>query len=275
MNYRLARSLTIIMMLIGLNENIYPKPSRILQKTKKLIDRNFVKPINKALDNSITSSTQIFNTFLNNIHKVPGHNLYRSKQLTYKQEKDLIRSKNIRIVIGLRGIHPEASWYREQKRAAQETGATFVCAKTSENSLPPMHELLIMLAIIHNPKAVINNGYDLEKNPCKYVLDPNASTKDNFGNEISIKANCKAGVDRTGMFCALFILERELKNNMSDSQTKKILKKAQNQLYIKYGHLSLVHPTMDKFIKDWWTLRKNNSLQRAIELYTPFNNRLF
>ncbi|MCK4265096.1 hypothetical protein KAW80_01930 [Candidatus Babeliales bacterium] len=227
--------------------------------------------LKKIFHGPVIDTSKVFEAFNDNFHKVSGLEIFRSEQLGYKKEKNYLQSKNIQLTINLRGHHPESGWYRDQARAAKDSGATFICANTSANSYPSMHALLIMLAVIKNPRGVIENQKDAQKNPTKYIFAPNASTTDSWGNIIKIKANCMAGVDRTGMFCALAVIERSPIERMNDRQAKEILKKAQAQLTLKYKHFKFMHYEMKDFIEDWWNLRKSKSLKHALEMYKPIN----
>ncbi len=208
----------------------------------------------------------ILDRIKDNFHKVDGYELYRSRQLGYQKEKKYIQAKGIKIILGLRGAYPNVSWWEQQKKAADETGATFICAQTSKSRYPSLHSLLIMLAVIHNPKGVINNAEDVQKNPLKYVFDSKASTKDDIGRKIPIKVNCQFGADRTSLFCALFVMEREfLKNNIQT--TDYILKRGKKEYRLKHGHVRMASPKINKFVNEWWKIRDGKSLEQALEIY--------
>ena len=56
---------------------------------------------------------------------VPGE-LYRSAQMGGASVASMVREHRIRTVLNLRGSHPESPWYRDERAATLEAGATQV-----------------------------------------------------------------------------------------------------------------------------------------------------
>jgi protein tyrosine phosphatase (PTP) superfamily phosphohydrolase (DUF442 family) len=56
---------------------------------------------------------------------VPGR-VYRSGQMSARQMTDTVRSRGIRTVLNLRGPNPDQAWYRDERAAVLDAGATQV-----------------------------------------------------------------------------------------------------------------------------------------------------
>ena len=138
----------------------------------------------------------------------------------------------------------------------------------SEHSFPSRENLLTMLSVIHNPHGILKNPSLIKENPLKLIFNNNASITNEKGQRIPIKVNCRMGADRTGLFCSLYAIERNWHKNMNNKEAKNLFKKAKKQLSFRYGHIKFLCPKMDKFIKKWWNIRKNNDLKTTIDLYT-------
>ncbi|MCK4264846.1 hypothetical protein KAW80_00645 [Candidatus Babeliales bacterium] len=208
---------------------------------------------------------RVFNSLKYNFHKVSGGALYRSMQLSYRRESEFNFRNNIKISLNLRGEHFEERWWRGQKSAADDLGVVFVNIPVSKRSYPSLYSLSVMLAVIHNPRGILEDPEGFKKDPLKYVFDPNGSTVDEFGKEIPIKVNCQFGADRTGMFCALFIIERELRRGVKP--TAILFRKAKRQMSLLYRSPQISNLVMNKFIGDWWRIRRQCSLEEAIRFW--------
>ena len=208
-------------------------------------------------------SAASYNSTIYNVHKVEPYPLYRSRQLPYKKELEVIKKHGIQLLLNLR---PEEnrSWCDDQKQAAMETDTPLVFAGfESGKNYPNKHSLLIMLAVIHNTKEVLENPKDAQLYPSKYLFSPTASTMKD-GEEITIKVNCLQGADRTGLFSALYILEKffqtslYIKDNKYKIYEMTAYKKAKSQLSVWYKHSKFLFPAMDNFIDEWFELRLSN-----------------
>ncbi len=105
----------------------------------------------------------------------PGH-LYRSAQLPVGEFVSLAQQVGLRTVINLRGENVGQDWYDAQYKAAQKLGVGFINYRMSasrELTVEEMNELAQMLR--DAPKPVL--------------------------------IHCSSGSDRTGLACALFLLE--------------------------------------------------------------------
>lgn len=131
-----------------------------------------------------------------NFHEVSKDTLYRSGQLSASQFDKYIHKYGIKTVINLRGPSPQDKWYKEELASMQKNGVRhFDIDLTATKYVPPaMVDSMIMLAS-SAPKPIL--------------------------------VHCKAGSDRTGLFCAAWRYK-------IDHQQMKI---ASKQLSFFYGHI--------------------------------------
>jgi protein tyrosine phosphatase (PTP) superfamily phosphohydrolase (DUF442 family) len=107
---------------------------------------------------------------------VPGR-VYRSAQLTPGQLKSLIARHGIKTVVNLRGPNPNARWYRDERAASLDSGATQV-------DLPLASDMWLSRA---QARALLD------------VLD---------GAEAPFLIHCQWGAERTGLASAFVTLLR-------------------------------------------------------------------
>lgn len=111
-----------------------------------------------------------------NRHEVVPGLLYRSAQLPAAEFVGLAKRVGLRTVINLRGENAGRDWYDEQHRAAGELGVDFINYRMSasrELTVAQMTELAQILRQAPKPLLI----------------------------------HCGSGSDRTGLACALFLLE--------------------------------------------------------------------
>ena len=111
-----------------------------------------------------------------NQHEVVPGLLYRSAQLPAREFVGLAKQVGLRTVINLRGENVGREWYDDQFRAAGELGVDFINYRMSasrELSVAQMAELAEILRQAPKPLLI----------------------------------HCGSGSDRTGLACALFLLE--------------------------------------------------------------------
>jgi len=111
-----------------------------------------------------------------NRHEVAPGLLYRSAQLPVSEFVSLAKQARLKTVINLRGENVGQAWYDAQYRAAQELGIGFINYRMSasrELTGEQMSELAQVLRCAPKP----------------------------------ILIHCGSGSDRTGLACALFLLE--------------------------------------------------------------------
>lgn len=111
-----------------------------------------------------------------NQHEVVPGLLYRSAQLPAREFVGLAKQVGLRTVINLRGENVGREWYDDQFRAAGELGVDFINYRMSasrELSVAQMTELAQILRQAPKPLLI----------------------------------HCGSGSDRTGLACALFLLE--------------------------------------------------------------------
>jgi protein tyrosine phosphatase (PTP) superfamily phosphohydrolase (DUF442 family) len=111
-----------------------------------------------------------------NQHEVVPGLLYRSAQLPAREFVGLAKQVGLRTVLNLRGENAGRDWYDDQFRAAGELGVDFINYRMSasrELSVAQMTELAQILRQAPKPLLI----------------------------------HCGSGSDRTGLACALFLLE--------------------------------------------------------------------
>ncbi len=108
-----------------------------------------------------------------NIRETDPGRFYRSAQLKANTLEKLIKKKNIKTVINLRGENKGGEWYQNEIRVTQELGATHYDIGMGASRLPHKDDLKKLLAI-----------YETAERP--------------------ILIHCLAGADRTGEATAIY-----------------------------------------------------------------------
>lgn len=161
--------------------------------------------------------------YSNNFYTVTPGVLYRSKQLTDQEFYHFIKKHGIRTVINLRGKFTDARWYRSEIAVMKKYGLTHLDFKLSATDIVAPEKLDSIISLcMASPKPLL--------------------------------VHCKAGADRTGLFCAAWKLSVEGRPPAE----------ALRQLSIIFGHLPLpMNPTdaMDKSFHAYHQfLEKSNRL---------------
>jgi protein tyrosine/serine phosphatase len=155
----------------------------------------------------------------NNFHEVSKGKLFRSGQLTKNEFDKYIHKYNIKTVINLRGTSPQDKWYKEELTVAKENGICHLDFNlTATKYVHPQYiDSMLLLA---------------------------SSTA------IPILVHCKAGADRTGLFCAAWLYT-------IDHQQTNI---ASKQLSILFGHIPFFiwsrTDAMDNSFRDYINKKK-------------------
>ena len=111
-----------------------------------------------------------------NQHQVAPGLLYRSAQLPVGEFVRLAKQARLRTVINLRGENSGRDWYDAQCRAAQELGVGFINYRMSaKRELTPAQMTELARLLRDAPKPVL--------------------------------VHCGSGSDRTGLACALYLLD--------------------------------------------------------------------
>lgn len=126
------------------------------------------------------------NKICENFHRVEAGKFYRSAQLSSKRLKKYVLKHGIKTVINLRGEHPEAEWWRAEKKICEHLGVQFFSLPFSAVTLSSKENLIKLLDI-----------YDTAPYP--------------------ILVHCFGGADRTGEAAALWCLEKMGQNNKEAS----------------------------------------------------------
>lgn len=127
---------------------------------------------------SFSTSAQIASdleekTLIKNLHEIHKGQLFRSAQLDGDDIEKLIKTKNIKTIINLRGENPNEEWYQDEKNAADRYGVKLINFSMSAKRLPHRKDLVGLL-----------DAFKTAERP--------------------ILIHCKAGVDRTGEAAAIY-----------------------------------------------------------------------
>jgi protein tyrosine/serine phosphatase len=133
-----------------------------------------------------------------NIHTVVENQCYRSAQLDAAELEAVVKRYGIQTVINLRGPKPGAPWYDQEMRKANELGVAHIDLSMSDRkelNFPESVHLIEIMKSARKPMLI----------------------------------HCKAGADRTGLACALYLAAIEHAGEEA----------AERQLSLRYGHLSI------------------------------------
>ena len=86
--------------------------------------------------------------FYNNIHAVVEGMVYRSAQLSGKRLEQIIKRKNIKSIINLRGKQIEKDWYITEKEVSNENNVAHYDFKFKSHSLPAFSEIIKFIETI-------------------------------------------------------------------------------------------------------------------------------
>ena len=111
-----------------------------------------------------------------NFHEVVPQEVYRSAQLSSEQLLEILREKNIRTVVNLRGPFPGQAWFDDEVAVTQRAGARHISLPLSANSEPD--------------DALVGELVNILRTAPKPII-----------------IHCQAGADRTGLASALYQLE--------------------------------------------------------------------
>jgi undecaprenyl-diphosphatase len=131
-----------------------------------------------------------------NFHEVSKGKLYRSRQLNAKKLDFYIHKYGIKTVINLRGSQPDEKWYEEE------------IAEVKKNEV--QHYDFNLSATRYVPHNFLDSIIEIASAAPKPIL-----------------VHCKAGADRTGLFCAVW--QYEIDENQPEIASK--------QLSLSYGHI--------------------------------------
>jgi protein tyrosine phosphatase (PTP) superfamily phosphohydrolase (DUF442 family) len=156
---------------------------------------------------------------LENFHCVDDkHGIYRSGQLSKDSLRLHIDKHGIKTIINLRGQDESSSDWQQENAIAKEKGVNLVCIGTSARkyiSIDSFEKLL--------------NVFDSSSKP--FLI------------------HCRAGIDRTGEACAIYLINKYIKLHMDPEEKRKILRQSLDQLSIRYGHLRTLYPKKKKFVR--------------------------
>lgn len=129
-----------------------------------------------------------------NYHEVEKGVLYRSSRLSTEKLEHLVIAEGVKTILNLCGEQPGVAWYEGEKSCAQRQGVKFISLGLSANTPLDAKQLASLVAILRDaPKPLL--------------------------------VHCRAGSDRTGLVCALFVASQG--GSYRD---------ANNQLSLYYGH---------------------------------------
>lgn len=110
-----------------------------------------------------------------NIHEVEKGLVYRSGQLSRARLDKLIRTKNLKTVVNLRGENHGSKWYQQELAATQARGVEFVDIALSAHNEPSADKIESLLDIFANAQR-------------------------------PLLFHCGAGADRAGLVAAMYQL---------------------------------------------------------------------
>ena len=153
---------------------------------KKFLIKNPVRPLTKIVPGphryvpiDIYDSIGIHQ---NNFHVVQEGVLYRSAQLSGDELATYIKRYGIKAIINLRGKHPEAQWYVNEKEVADRHQVMLFDIPADADTLTSKENLKAILdAFDHAPRPLL--------------------------------VHCLAGADRTGEASALWVIDQQGRSN--------------------------------------------------------------
>jgi uncharacterized membrane-anchored protein/protein tyrosine phosphatase (PTP) superfamily phosphohydrolase (DUF442 family) len=107
---------------------------------------------------------------------VPGQ-LYRSGQLSPAGFSDVVAKYRIKTIVNLRGENKGMAWYDDEVRFCDEHGVGLVNVRMTAKKLPTPAEVRQLLVALHSPQPIL--------------------------------VHCNSGSDRTGLACALFLIDQD------------------------------------------------------------------
>jgi protein tyrosine/serine phosphatase len=197
-----------------------PEKSQTVAFQRLKVITNHIQP--KPIDNRIV----LQNKNSDNFYAVQDGFLYRTKTLPAATLDSYIKEHGIKTILNVRAEDLEGFWLQEEKRIAERNGTQLITIPINADALPTKEEL----------KQIFN------------VL---------LKSNMPILVHCYRGADRTGMICALWVLEK-----MNGS-----LEDALAQLNKFYNHKEWHFPQMKLFIKWWHEQRKSKSFQEMLNYY--------
>ena len=148
---------------------------------------------------------------------VPGQ-LYRSNTLPPELLKKYVEDYGIKTILNVRG-HSQQQWWENERDAVRETDARLIDCKLSTHRYPTPAQLATMLEVMH-------------------------------GLQGPVLIHCRFGRDRTGIACALWLVEKQ---HASAAVANK------QQSWWRFGHRGLPFvQTQKKFITLWRELRETH-----------------
>lgn len=149
-----------------------------------------------------------------NIHLVGNDPLIiRTAQLSTSEFKELIEEKKISVVLNLRGIRRQWSWYRKEEALMSELGVEFYPLGFPKDTLPSRQKFIKILDVID----------------------------DVIANKKNLLIHCKAGADRTGFITAV------IKHYVYGEN----LEQAQESMSWVYGHLPDPQGPLEMVFEDY------------------------
>lgn len=129
-----------------------------------------------------------------NYHEVEKGILYRSSWLGAERLERAVSENSIKTVLNLCGDQPGETWYEGERIVAARHGLKFISLGLSANDVPDSAQISRLIEILRDaPKPLL--------------------------------IHCRAGSDRTGLACALYLAARG-----------GTLREAHEQLSLYYGH---------------------------------------
>ena len=108
-----------------------------------------------------------------NIHQIGQSEVYRSAQLSTSQLESLIRARNIKTILNLRGAQQDQAWYDAERALTDQLNVNYINLPLSANEEPDDAKL----------DRLISTMRDAEK---------------------PLLIHCEAGADRSGLAAALY-----------------------------------------------------------------------
>jgi protein tyrosine/serine phosphatase len=146
-----------------------------------------------------------------NFHPITEGEAYRSAQLDRDEFEYYIKKYDIKSIVNLRGEHPEAAWYREEKKVSTEHNVKHYDISLSSSREPDQEDIRRLMKVFRTaPRPVL--------------------------------IHCQAGADRSGLAAAIWkvIVDKEPK-----SEAEKQLSIFYGHLPI--GKTTV----MDRFFQNW------------------------